>query len=390
MKSRIVAEQATITVAEPTNAQMSVVATGDGLTYAWKAVSANAPVSGYGTYFRNYYTGNTTNFIGEHQYQCTVTDKYGDSVDVYVTVKVVKKNDLYVYPASYAVGINGSQLTTEEIMAKSGTSNSLSAVSRMTHSIGKVFDVFAGSSFPMNITSTPIPKEYTVVRYGGYTHSIYDEVDSDGVIIRERTPVQGEITYCLATSGNIHYMEALSSDFTTLSTGTDYTWEVPETPGAYHFMMEVTNTYTFSNGTEKASKSFCYFTVNVWADNGPSISGSVSAHGAENDSMTVQLTKSGESTPVASKTLVGNDTVYSFVGLESGTYTLKITKGCNETYTKTVKVGDGPVNHDVTMVANHKLSAATCQKAATCTVCGSTVGEIGEHKLTGTTCTEGG
>ena len=383
-----------ITVYEGQKAEMRMAATGDGLTYHWETTTANAPYlrdswgNVVGNYFATYSTGDTTGYIGTHGYKCTVTDRYGNSQEFYFTVHVVKNDDLYITPAYPAPGVNGSQLTEEEIMAKSNKKNNLSSVTGMMTSLQEVeFTVAPGGEFAMFATYTIIPQEFVCVRSSGATYHVYDEVDwYDGSVIRERTPIEGEITYNWSTCGAMDYMLAGTKDFTPLGTDSSYVWTVPTEPGKYGFKLEIVNTMTFSDGTTDDVKSQVYFYVNVSEDAGTVLNGTISSHGNDTDTATVELYKSGETTPVATQTVSGNKTVYSFTDVEAGTYTLKVTKACNQPYTAEIVVESGTVSHDVVMIDNHDYQNVDCTKPKTCTNCGKTFGAQGEHSYTDATC----
>ncbi|MBR2309079.1 MAG: dockerin type I repeat-containing protein [Oscillospiraceae bacterium] len=80
---------------------------------------------------------------------------------------------------------------------------------------------------------------------------------------------------------------------------------------------------------------------------GVTISGMVTSFGEESEKTTVQLFPSGSGTPAFSVTLTGTHAMYSFNGVEAGTYTMKVSKANHVTREYTVVVGNSPIPLDV-------------------------------------------
>ena len=79
---------------------------------------------------------------------------------------------------------------------------------------------------------------------------------------------------------------------------------------------------------------------------GVTISGMVTSFGEESEQTTVQLFPSGSETPAFSVTLTGTHAMYSFKGVETGTYTMKVSKANHVTREYTVFVGNSPIPLD--------------------------------------------
>ena len=79
---------------------------------------------------------------------------------------------------------------------------------------------------------------------------------------------------------------------------------------------------------------------------GVTISGMVTSFGKESEKTTVQLFLSGSETPAFSITLTGTHAMYSFTGVEAGTYTMKVSKANHVTREYTVVVGNSPIPLD--------------------------------------------
>jgi hypothetical protein len=79
---------------------------------------------------------------------------------------------------------------------------------------------------------------------------------------------------------------------------------------------------------------------------GVTISGMVTSFGEESEKTTVQLFPSGSGTPAFSITLTGTHAMYSFEGVEAGTYTMKVSKANHVTREYTVFVGNSPIPLD--------------------------------------------
>ena len=80
---------------------------------------------------------------------------------------------------------------------------------------------------------------------------------------------------------------------------------------------------------------------------GVTVSGMVISFGEESEKTTVQLFPSGSETPAFSVTLTGTHAMYSFTGVEAGTYTMKVSKANHVTREYTVVVGNSSVVQDV-------------------------------------------
>ena len=374
-------DQETVTVAEGTKAVLKVIANGDGVKYHWEVDSANAPYHSTGNYFWDYHISDTMGYVGTHTYKCTVSDKYGDSVDLYVTLKIVRNEDLYITAAAVVPGVNGNQLTYEEIMAKSGTRNSLSAAVSMQLQdsvYDAVFSVNPGAKFEMYASYIMIPNEYKWINWEGKTYGYYDDTTTYSYVVT-RTGVEGDITYEWGTSGTTPSGMAPSSQIEKLGEDSTYTWTAPTEPGIYYLRLKITNTITLSNGKTKSDSSYVYFGVEVIDDAAPTLCGTINAHGKEDDTLTVELFKAGESEPVKTMTATGNMASYSFTGIEAGQYTIKATKACCQVYSATVTVGAGVNNHNIVLVENHNWLAANCVTPETCADCGTTRGVAGDH-----------
>ena len=79
---------------------------------------------------------------------------------------------------------------------------------------------------------------------------------------------------------------------------------------------------------------------------GVTVSGMVTSFGEESEQTTVQLFPSGSDTPAFSITLTGTHAMYSFTGVEAGTYTMKVSKANHVTREYTVVVGNSPIPLD--------------------------------------------
>ena len=79
---------------------------------------------------------------------------------------------------------------------------------------------------------------------------------------------------------------------------------------------------------------------------GVTVSGMVTSFGKESEKTTVQLFPSGSGTPAFSITLTGTHAIYSFKGVEAGTYTMKVSKANHVTREYTVVVGNSPIPLD--------------------------------------------
>ena len=79
---------------------------------------------------------------------------------------------------------------------------------------------------------------------------------------------------------------------------------------------------------------------------GVTVSGMVVSFGKESEKTTVQLFPSGSETPAFSVTLTGTHAMYSFTGVEAGTYTMKVSKANHVTREYTVVVGNSPIPLD--------------------------------------------
>ena len=79
---------------------------------------------------------------------------------------------------------------------------------------------------------------------------------------------------------------------------------------------------------------------------GVTVSGMVTSFGKESEKTTVQLFPSGSGTPAFSITLTGTHAMYSFKGVEAGTYTMKVSKANHVTREYTVFVGNSPIPLD--------------------------------------------
>ena len=79
---------------------------------------------------------------------------------------------------------------------------------------------------------------------------------------------------------------------------------------------------------------------------GVTVSGMVTSFGKESEQTTVQLFPSGSDTPAFSVTLTGTHAMYSFEGVEAGTYTMKVSKANHVTREYTVVVGNSPIPLD--------------------------------------------
>ena len=79
---------------------------------------------------------------------------------------------------------------------------------------------------------------------------------------------------------------------------------------------------------------------------GVTVSGMVTSFGEESEKTTVQLFPSGSETPAFSVTLTGTHAMYSFEGVEAGTYTMKVSKANHVTREYTVVVGNSPIPLD--------------------------------------------
>ncbi len=79
---------------------------------------------------------------------------------------------------------------------------------------------------------------------------------------------------------------------------------------------------------------------------GVTVSGMVTSFGKESEQTTVQLCPSGSDTPAFSVTLTGTHAIYSFGGVEAGTYTMKVSKANHVTREYTVVVGNSPISLD--------------------------------------------
>ena len=79
---------------------------------------------------------------------------------------------------------------------------------------------------------------------------------------------------------------------------------------------------------------------------GVTISGMVTSFGEESEQTTVQLFPSGSDIPAFSVTLTGTHAMYSFKGVETGTYTMKVSKANHVTREYTVFVGNSPIPLD--------------------------------------------
>lgn len=79
---------------------------------------------------------------------------------------------------------------------------------------------------------------------------------------------------------------------------------------------------------------------------GVTISGMVTSFGKESEKTTVQLFPSGSEIPAFSITLTGTHAMYSFEGVEAGTYTMKVSKANHVTREYTVRVGNSSIPLD--------------------------------------------
>ncbi|MBQ8906454.1 MAG: hypothetical protein IJY85_08830, partial [Ruminococcus sp.] len=79
---------------------------------------------------------------------------------------------------------------------------------------------------------------------------------------------------------------------------------------------------------------------------GVTVSGMVTSFGKESEQTTVQLCPAGSETPAFSVTLTGTHAMYSFKGVEAGTYTMKVSKANHVTREYTVVVGNSSIPLD--------------------------------------------
>ena len=79
---------------------------------------------------------------------------------------------------------------------------------------------------------------------------------------------------------------------------------------------------------------------------GVTVSGMVTSFGEEVEKTTVQLFPSGSEIPAFIVMLTGNHAMYSFNGVEIGTYTMKVSKANHVTREYTVRVGNSPIPLD--------------------------------------------
>ncbi len=82
---------------------------------------------------------------------------------------------------------------------------------------------------------------------------------------------------------------------------------------------------------------------------GVTVSGTITSYGDANETVTVTLTKQGETALVFTDTLTGNSAAYSFETVPTGEYTLKVEKKGHAPFTKEITVGDSNVTEDVTI-----------------------------------------
>jgi hypothetical protein len=98
----------------------------------------------------------------------------------------------------------------------------------------------------------------------------------------------------------------------------------------------------------KANTVVWIYWKNAPADviSGVTVSGMVTSFGEESEKTTVELFPSGSETPTFSITLTGTHAMYSFEGVEAGTYTMKVSKANHVTREYTVVVGNSPIPLD--------------------------------------------
>ncbi len=98
----------------------------------------------------------------------------------------------------------------------------------------------------------------------------------------------------------------------------------------------------------KANTVVWIYWKNAPADviSGVTVSGMVTSFGEESEKTTVELFPSGSETPAFSVTLTGTHAMYSFNGVEAGTYIMKVSKANHVTREYTVVVGNSSIPLD--------------------------------------------
>ena len=79
------------------------------------------------------------------------------------------------------------------------------------------------------------------------------------------------------------------------------------------------------------------------------VSGIITSFGSAGESVTVTLTKQGETSPAFTDTVTGNSAAYSFPTVPAGEYTLKVEKTGHAPFTKGITVGNSNVTENVTI-----------------------------------------
>ena len=126
--------------------------------------------------------------------------------------------------------------------------------------------------------------------------------------------------------------------------------EIVPAEGSY----QMANSSVWINGTEHtgtykdSTLTLTNITVPVKAK-GMMVSGTITSYGDANETVTVTLTKQGETALVFTDTLTGNSAAYSFETVPTGEYTLKVEKKGHAPFTKEITVGDSNVTEDVTV-----------------------------------------
>lgn len=82
---------------------------------------------------------------------------------------------------------------------------------------------------------------------------------------------------------------------------------------------------------------------------GVTVSGTITSYGDANETVTVTLTKQGETALVFTDTLTGNSAAYSFETVPTGEYTLKVEKKGHALWTEEITVGTDNIGKDVTV-----------------------------------------
>ena len=129
------------------------------------------------------------------------------------------------------------------------------------------------------------------------------------------------------------------------------------TDGKYTISNVSTGTYTLKakssdgslNGSAPVTVTDGDTTKDITVAKGFIVSGTIKSYGSANETVTVTLTKQGETTPAFTDTLTGNSAAYKFENVPAGTYTLKVEKKGHAPWTEEITVGDGNVTKDVTI-----------------------------------------